>query len=142
MNKYLNIVSFWVDELVNDKEKYNITSEENGKNITIFVDVEEDCIGKVIGKNSIKRRMARCNIMNKYLNIVSFWVDELVNDKEKYNITSEENGKNITIFVDVEEDCIGKVIGKNGNIITSIRNLINSISKIDKKNIKIIVKGI
>ena len=73
--------------------------------------------------------------MNKYLNIVSFWVDELVNDKEKYNITSEENGKNITIFVDVEEDCIGKVIGKNGNIITSI-------SKIDKKNIKIIVKGI
>ncbi|WP_277283923.1 KH domain-containing protein [Sneathia sanguinegens] len=80
--------------------------------------------------------------MNKYLNIVSFWVDELVNDKEKYNITSEENGKNITIFVDVEEDYIGKVIGKNGNIITSIRNLINSISKVDKKNIKIIVKGI
>ena len=35
---------------------------------------------------------------------------------------------------------MGKIIGKNGNIITNLRNLVNSISKKDKKNVKIVVK--
>lgn len=80
--------------------------------------------------------------MSKYLDIVSFWVNELVQDESKYKIHEEENGKNISINILVDRAYMGKVIGKNGNIISAIRNLLNTLSKKDKKNIKIIVKDI
>lgn len=80
--------------------------------------------------------------MSKYLEIVSFWVKELVQDDSKYSIKEEENGRNILINVDIDKAFMGKIIGKNGNIISSIRNLLNTLSKKDKKNIKVIVKDI
>lgn len=80
--------------------------------------------------------------MNKYQNILEFWLNEFVGDKELYNIEINEERNNITINVYVKKEYIGRIIGKNGNIITSIRNLINSISKKDKKNAKIIIKDI
>lgn len=80
--------------------------------------------------------------MEKYINIVSFWAKELIGNDTKYNIDYVEQGKNLTINITIDKNDMGKIIGKNGNIITSIRNLINSISKKDKKNVKIIVKDI
>lgn len=80
--------------------------------------------------------------MSKYEKIVSFWVKELVQDESKYTITEEENGRNFVINVDIDKAYMGKIIGKNGNIISSIRNLLNTLSKKDKKNIKVIVKDI
>lgn len=80
--------------------------------------------------------------MSKYLDIVSFWVKELVQDESKYKILEEGNEKNISINILVDRAYMGKVIGKNGNIISAIRNLLNTLSKKDKKNIKITVKDI
>lgn len=78
--------------------------------------------------------------MNRYENIVEFWLKELLEDRKLYNISLSQNKDNIEILVKVEEKYIGKIIGKNGNIISSLRNIINSISKNDKTNVKIIVK--
>lgn len=80
--------------------------------------------------------------MSKYLKIVSFWTKELIQDENKYKLSEEENGKNILININVDRAYMGKIIGKNGNIISSIRNLLNTLSKKDKKNIKVIVKDI
>lgn len=80
--------------------------------------------------------------MSKYLKTVSFWIDELIQDKDKYEIKEETQGKSLNIYVDVQKSCMGKIIGRNGNIITAIRNQINTISKKDKMNVKIIVKDI
>lgn len=80
--------------------------------------------------------------MSKYLKIVSFWTKELIQDENKYKLSEEDNGKNILININVDRAYMGKIIGKNGNIISSIRNLLNTLSKKDKKNIKVIVKDI
>lgn len=72
-----------------------------------------------------------------YLDIVRYWVEKLVEDKNSYNINAKEVDKNIIIDVEINKENIGKVIGKNGKIITSIRNLVNSISNKDKLDITI-----
>ena len=52
--------------------------------------------------------------MSKYLKTVSFWIDELIQDKDKYEIKEETQGKNLNIYVDVQKSCMGKIIGSNG----------------------------
>ena len=79
--------------------------------------------------------------MNRYLSVIKFWSKKLIVDEEKYNIIEKElsnNSYEVCIFINKAD--MGKIIGKNGNIITNLRNLVNSISKKEKKNVKIIVK--
>ena len=65
--------------------------------------------------------------MSKYFETVDFWIENLLDSTESFTI-------NVT-----KED-MGKVIGKNGRIITALRVLMSSIGKKDKKSIKIEVK--
>lgn len=78
--------------------------------------------------------------MSRYEEVVNFWLEEYIEDKSKYRVSVEKtnNFYEITIFVD--KNLMGKIIGKNGNIITSIRNFINGISKKDSDNVKVLVK--
>lgn len=73
---------------------------------------------------------------NNYLDIVTFIVNNLIKE-DKFNISFEETKEKIRIDISVDKENIGKVIGKNGKVITSVRNLLSSIANKEKKNIEI-----
>ena len=83
--------------------------------------------------------------MSKYFETVDFWIENLLDSTESYTtesdtIESNEKGKFVDITINVTKEDMGKVIGKNGRIITALRVLMSSIGKKDKKSIKIEVK--
>ncbi len=73
--------------------------------------------------------------MQKLLELL---VKTLVSNEDGVSVTVEENEKEITFFVKVDEADIGKVIGKNGKMANSIRTIIKSIGA--KQHKKIFVK--
>ena len=78
--------------------------------------------------------------MSKYFETVNFWLENLLDSNGNYTIESNEKGKFIEITINVIKEDIGKIIGKNGRIISSLRVLISSIAKKEKKIVKIKVK--
>lgn len=79
--------------------------------------------------------------MKRYLDIIKFWTKQLIVDEERYSISEKEiSDTAIEVYINVKKTDMGKIIGKNGNIITNLRNLVNSISKKEKKVVKIVVK--
>ena len=78
--------------------------------------------------------------MSKYFETVNFWLENLLESNGNYTIESNEKGKVVDITINVTKEDMGKVIGKNGRIITALRVLMSSIGKKDKKSIKIEVK--
>ena len=78
--------------------------------------------------------------MSKYFETVDFWIENLLDSTESYTIESNEKGKFVDITINVTKEDMGKVIGKNGRIITSLRVLISSLAKKEKKVVKIEVK--
>ena len=61
------------------------------------------------------------------LELVKYIVDQLVEDKNSVNITESESDGVTTISIRVAESDIGKVIGKQGKIATSIRTLAKAV---------------
>ena len=78
--------------------------------------------------------------MSKYFETVNFWLENLLESNENYTIESNEKGKIVDIVINVDKEDIGKVIGKNGRIISSLRVLVSSMAKKEKKTVKIEVK--
>lgn len=78
--------------------------------------------------------------MSKYFETVNFWLENLLETNGNFTIESNEKGKMVDITINVDKESIGKVIGKNGRIISSLRTLVSSIAKKDKKIVKIEVK--
>ena len=78
--------------------------------------------------------------MSKYFETVDFWVENLLDSTESYTIESNEKGKFVDITINVTKDDMGKVIGKNGRIITALRVLMSSVAKKERKSVKIEVK--
>ena len=79
--------------------------------------------------------MEERNKMSKYFETVDFWVENLLDSTESY-----KKGKFVDITINVTKDDMGKVIGKNGRIITALRVLMSSLAKKDRKSVKIEVK--
>ena len=67
--------------------------------------------------------------MSKYFETVNFWLENLLESNGNYTIESNEKGKVVDITINVIKDDIGKIIGKNGRVISSLRVLISSIAK-------------
>lgn len=67
--------------------------------------------------------------------IVLYIVKQLVNNPEEVEVTSEENENEIIISVKANSDDLGKIIGRNGRVVNSIRTIIKSISKKGKKHV-------
>lgn len=59
--------------------------------------------------------------------LVKYIVEQLVDDKDAINITSQEADGVETISIRVAENDIGKVIGKQGKIAMSIRTLAKAV---------------
>ena len=78
--------------------------------------------------------------MSRYFEMTDFWMENLLDDTGDYTIESNEKGKFINILVNVKKESMGKIIGKNGRVITSLRTLVSSVAKKDKKILKIEVK--
>ena len=78
--------------------------------------------------------------MSRYFEVTDFWMENLLDDTGDYTIESNEKGKFINILVNVKKESMGKIIGKNGRVITSLRTLVSSVAKKDKKIVKIEVK--
>ena len=78
--------------------------------------------------------------MSKYFETINFWIENLLDSTENYMIESSEKGRHIDVTINVIKEDMGKVIGKNGIIITALRVLISSIAKKDKRSVKIEIK--
>ncbi len=68
--------------------------------------------------------------------LVEFLVKKLVDDEDAVKVSEEEkeNGE-IIIHVSVNEDDMGKVIGKNGKIASAIRTFVKSVSSRSHKKV-------
>ena len=71
--------------------------------------------------------------MSRYFEMTDFWMENLLDDTGDYTIESNEKGKFVNILVNVKKESMGKIIGKNGRVITSLRTLVSSVAKKDKK---------
>ncbi len=71
--------------------------------------------------------------------LVEYIVKSLVDNQEAVKITTQREGSEINIIVNVADEDIGKVIGKNGRIAQSIRAIVKSVSSKEKirYNVKI-----
>lgn len=65
--------------------------------------------------------------------VVEYIVKALVDDAESVNIEQYLDGDVTIIKVNVAENDLGRVIGKNGRIATSIRNIVKSLSAKERK---------
>ena len=70
--------------------------------------------------------------------LVESIVKSLVDHPDEVKVTSKNDKNAVIIDVKTNEDDIGKVIGKNGRIISSIRTIVKNMSV--KSNKKFIVK--
>lgn len=50
----------------------------------------------------------------------------LVDHPDEVTVTEEENGRDVTIYLSVHPDDMGKVIGKQGRIAKAIRSVVNA----------------
>lgn len=71
------------------------------------------------------------------LELVTYIVKELVDDKDAVNITSEEADGVTTLTINVAQEDIGKVIGKQGKIAMSIRTLAKAVGAKEGKRYNI-----
>ena len=67
--------------------------------------------------------------MSRYFEMTDFWMENLLDDTGDYTIESNEKGKFVNILVNVKKESMGKIIGKNGRVITSLRTLVSSVAK-------------
>ncbi len=63
--------------------------------------------------------------------LTKFIINGIVNDKDSVNVVeTEQDEKTILINVHVNEDDLGRVIGKDGKMINAIRTLIQEASSL------------
>ena len=58
--------------------------------------------------------------MSKYFETVNFWLENLLDSVGNYTIESNEKGKYVDIVINVAQEDMGKIIGRNGRVITSL----------------------
>ena len=71
-------------------------------------------------------------------NLVELIVKKLVNHPEEVEVVETDKGNTVEIFVKINPDDMGKVIGKNGRTATAIRTVTRTCAK--KENKKVDVK--
>ena len=67
--------------------------------------------------------------------VVEYIVKSLVNDTESVEVTMTEGEDENTIYVKVNPDDMGKIIGRGGKIASSIRTIVKSLSAKTRKKV-------
>ncbi len=60
--------------------------------------------------------------------LVEYIVRSLVEDKDAVKVTIEENDDETVVRVSVADEDMGRVIGKNGKVASSIRTIVKSLA--------------
>lgn len=68
---------------------------------------------------------------------LEYIVKQLVSKKDEVNIKEERDGNFIRLTVQVDKDDFGKIIGHEGKIAKSIRQILGAIATL--KNLKVVV---
>lgn len=76
-------------------------------------------------------------IVENLENLINYIVKELVETKEKVNITYEILDSTVTFKVMVEKGEMGKIIGKNGLTANAIRGVMQAAGVKDKLNVNV-----
>ena len=76
--------------------------------------------------------------MEEFLRIM---ISNLVDNKEAIEINQIENGKSVTFEVKVAQEDMGKVIGKQGRIAQSIRNVMKAVANKEHKKASVELIG-
>ena len=71
---------------------------------------------------------------------VEYIVKNLVENKDEVKVESAQDGKVTVLTVTVNPDDMGKVIGKDGKIVQSIRNIVRSVGAKSKARYVVKVK--
>lgn len=64
-------------------------------------------------------------------------IENLVDNKDEIEITSEENGNRVNFRVKVNKDEMGKVIGRQGKIAHSIRTVMKAVGNKEQKKVEV-----
>ena len=64
-------------------------------------------------------------------------IENLVDNKDEVEITSEERGNNVNFKVKVSKDEMGKVIGRQGKIAHSIRTVMKAVGNKEQKKVEV-----
>ena len=67
--------------------------------------------------------------------LVKYIVKTLVKDEDAVEVSMEETETEVTIFVKVNPDDMGKIIGKGGKIASSIRTIVKSMLAKSRKKV-------
>lgn len=73
-----------------------------------------------------------------YSSIVEFLVKTITSQPEVVKVEEKTEDDHIVCYIQVSPDDVGKVIGKNGNMISNIRYFVGAVGK--KQNEKVLVK--
>lgn len=63
------------------------------------------------------------------LDLVAYLAQHLVNEPEKVKVTAKRDGRQTIIHIRCSEEDAGRIIGRNGRIINSIRTLARATSE-------------
>ncbi len=70
--------------------------------------------------------------------LTEFIIKSIVNDTENVEVVVDENDKTIVVNIKVSEDDKGKVIGRGGKVINSIKTLLQESSSLtNEKFVKV-----
>ena len=72
--------------------------------------------------------------MEEFLKVI---ISNLVDNKEAIEINTIDNGKSVTFEVKVAQEDMGKVIGKQGRIAQSIRNVMKAVANKEHKKVAV-----
>ena len=72
--------------------------------------------------------------MEEFLKVI---VSNLVDNKEAIEINTIDNEKSVTFEVKVAQEDMGKVIGKQGRIAQSIRNVMKAVANKEHKKVAV-----
>ncbi len=75
------------------------------------------------------------------VDLITYIVKQLVDDTEAVQVTSEVEGNVETVHIRVADKDVGKVIGKQGKIATSIRTIARAVGTKDKKKYSIEIEN-
>ena len=73
--------------------------------------------------------------------IIEYVVNQFAEHPETVEYNVEEKGHTVNITVVLEDDDMGKVIGRQGKIAKALRTLVNAVGKKNGKKYTIDIKG-